>query len=205
MTSRDRKFRLLTQTVVSLAAVWAVTVVIFHFSARTKMTADKVDQFVVAKDLSQLSGTDRDQAITDLAAMVNALSPEERMKWRLEDGWKKWFSEMTEAEKLKFIEATLPTGFQQMLSSFSQLPEDKRQKMIGQAEQQLQADGAVGMDKSIGSNYGKDGAPQLSPELEQKVREIGLNEVFQNSSAETKAELAPLLEQMQIQIRQGGH
>jgi len=58
------------------------------------------------------------------------------------------------------------------------------------------------VDRSVG-DYGRNGPPPLSPELEKDVREIGLTEVYADSSAETKAELAPLLEQIQAQIQRG--
>ncbi len=202
MTNKDRRVRLLVQTAVALAAVWAVALAIFHFSARAKMTADRVEQFVAGTDLSGMSADEREKAIEELAREVNALSPEERMKWRLDNGWKKWFAEMSEGEKAKFINATLPSGVKQMMDTFSQLPAGQRKKMIDDALKKLQAQGAAGADGSMG-NYGPNGPPPLSPELEQQVRQIGLNQFYANSSAETKAELAPLLEQMQTEIRQG--
>ena len=36
---------------------------------------------------------------------------------------------MTEAERLKFIEATLPTGMKQTLDAFSKLPDDQRKRI----------------------------------------------------------------------------
>jgi hypothetical protein len=202
MQNKDRRFRLLIYTAVALVAVWAVAFAVFHFSARTKVTAEKVGQFVAATDLSRLSATDRDRAVAKLAGQVNSLTPEERMKWRRDDSWKKWFSEMTENERRKFVDATLPTGLKQMMDAFSRLPPDQRKNMIDDAVNKLKQAGAGGVEKSIG-DYGRNGPPVISPELEQRVREIGLSELFAHSSAETKAELAPLLEQMQTQIRQG--
>ena len=109
---------------------------------------------------------------------------------------------MTEAERLKFIEATLPTGFKQMMDAFSQLPDDRRKKFIDDAMKRLRDEGANGINKTAG-DYGKNGPPPLSPELENKVRELGLKELYTDSSAETKAELAPLVEQMQQLVRSG--
>lgn len=200
---KNRRFRALIYAAGALVAVWAVALAIFHFSGMTRMTVGKLDQYVDATDLNRLSAQGRDKAISDFADMVNSLSVEERMKWRLEDGWKKWFAEMTEAERARFIDKTLPTGFKQVLDSFSQLPEDQRKQFIDEAVARLKQAGAGGVDKSL-VNYGTNGPPPLSPELEQKAREIGLKELYTHSSPETKAELAPLLEQLQIQLR-GGH
>lgn len=198
----NRRLHLLIRAVVALVVIWAVALAIFHFSARTKMTAEKVRQFVEATDLQQLSAAQREQALIDLEDKVNSLSLEERLKWRREDSWKKWFAAMTEAERRQFIESTLPTGFKQMMDAFNQLPPDQRKKLIDNAVKNLQSAGAGGVDSSVG-DYGKNGPPPLSPELEQQVREIGLTEVYADSSAETKAELAPLLEQIQVQIQRG--
>ncbi len=200
---KNRRFRPLIYAAGALLAVWAVALAIFHFSGMTRMTVGKLDHYVDATDLNRLSAPGRDKAISEFADMVNSLSAEERMKWRLEDGWKKWFAEMTEAERARFIDKTLPAGFKQVLDSFSQLPEDQRKQFIDEAVARLKQAGAGGVDKSL-VNYGPNGPPPLSPELEQKAREIGLKELYTHSSPETKAELAPLLEQLQIQLR-GGH
>jgi hypothetical protein len=199
---KNRKFSLLIRAAVALVAIWTLALAIFHFSARAKITAEKVRQFIEATDLGQLPAAQREQAIIDLENKVNSLSLEERMKWRREDSWKKWFAEMTETERKQFIESTLPTGFKQMMDSFSQLPSDQRKKLIDDAVKNLQLAGSGGVDRSVG-DYGKNGPPPLSPELEKDVREIGLTEVYADSSAETKAELAPLLEQIQAQIQRG--
>ena len=199
---KNRRIHLLIRAAVALAAIWTLALVIFHFSARAKITADKVRQFVEATDLGQLPAAQRAQAIIDLENKVNSLSLEERMKWRRQDSWKKWFAGMTEAERKQFIESTLPSGFKQMMDAFSQLPSDQRKKLIDDAVKNLQLAGAGGVDRSVG-DYGRNGPPPLSPELEKDVREIGLTEVYADSSAETKAELAPLLEQIQAQIQRG--
>ena len=199
---KNRRFRPLIFAAVALVAVWSVAWTAYHFAGKSKMTAEKLDQFVLNNDLAKLSGADRDKAINDFANMINGLSYEERMKWRRGEDWKKWFAAMTEAERLKFIEATLPTGFKQMMDAFTQLPDDKRKKFIDDSVKRLKEQGAGGVNQTAG-DFGKNGPPPLSPELEQKVREMGIKQLYTGSSAETKAELAPLLEEMQRQINNG--
>lgn len=196
---KNRRQRTLIFAAVALVAVWSVAWTAYHFISKTKMTAERVEQFAAATDLANLSGAERDKAISDFADMINALSYEERLKWRHSADWRKWFAAMTEAERLKFIEATLPTGFQQMMDAFSQLPDDKRKRIIDQSVKRLQEQGANG----AGGDYGNSGSQPFSPELERQVREIGLKQLYTGSSAETKAELAPLLEAVQQQINNG--
>jgi len=196
---KNRRFRPLLFAAAALVAVWVVALVIFHFSGQARMTVEKLRQYVDSTDLDKLSAAKRDRAVTDFAGMVNSLSTEERMNWRREEGWKKWFAGMNEAERVKFVEMTLPTGFKQMMDAYSQLPADQRKKFIDDAVNRLRQ---AGVNQSVG-DYGRNGPPPLSPELERKVREIGLKEFYTDSSPETKAELAPLLEQMESQIRSG--
>ena len=115
----------------------------------------------------------------------------------------RWLEAMTEEEKGAFIEATMPGGFKQMINAFEQLPEDKRRKMIDdslkrlrETNDRLQA-GQVVMQ-------GGTNRPPISEELQAKVRTIGLKTFYSQSSAQTKAELAPVLEELQRVMENGG-
>ena len=49
----------------------------------------------------------------------------------------------------------------------------------------------------VTSMYGTNSPPVLSAELERRARTIGIKTFYTESSAETKAELAPFLEELQ--------
>ena len=161
--------------------------------------------YVSSTDFSHLTGADREAALQRLAAMLNALSLDERQGLRRDGTIDDWFSKMTEAEKGEFLEAIMPTGFKQMIGAFEGLPQDRRERVVNQAMKQLkeqQANMAAGGQpqgtNSIGTNN-----IVLSQELQDKVTKIGLQTFYSQSSAETKAELAPLLEEMQRTMESG--
>ena len=182
---------------VAILAAWALAWGGYHLAQSSRMTADKVQAYLRATDLSQLQGDARARALRDLAAMLNKLSIEERRKARMDRLWNRWLSQMTDEEKAAFLEATLPSGIRQMLTAFEKLPEDKRKKTIDDALKQLQ-------DARDQSGDGANGEPPvLNPALRQKVVTAGLNTYYNQSSAQTKAELAPLLEEIQRSMENG--
>jgi hypothetical protein len=151
-------------------------------------------------DFAHLSAAEREAALQKLAAMLNALSLEERQGLRLDRTAYKWFEKMTEAEKGEFLEATMPTGFKQMIGAFEEMPPDKRKKVVDQAVKQMKdarEKMAAGMPPP-GTN-----AVVLSAELQDKVTKIGLKSFYGQSSAQTKAEMAPFLEEMQRTMESG--
>lgn len=177
-----------------VAVIWVVALAGYFIAKNAKVTPEKVQAYVNRIDLSKLTAAERAAALRKLAEMLNQLSLEERRELRMGRLLEEWFAQMTEAEKGEFIEATMPTGFKQMIAAFEELPEDKRKRTVDQAmkrlrEQQPPGEGA--------------GGPQLSPELEAKVRTIGLKSFYGQSSAQTKAELAPLLEEIQRNMESG--
>jgi len=106
---------------------------------------------------------------------------------------------MSEEEKGAFIDATMPTGFKQMIKAFEELPEAKRRTAIDDALKRMQAARAAGAPP----NANRPGQPPISDELRQKIMKTGLSTYFNESSAQTKAELAPLLEEIQRSMETG--
>jgi hypothetical protein len=190
--------------VAAVVLVWLLAWGGYRIAQNSKMTAEKIRRYINSIEFAKLSAAERAKALRELADKLNALSAEERRHWRMDKDWKDWFKDMTEAEKAQLIEATMPTGFKQMLASFEELPEAKRKKAIDDALKRMKEHATVpvqepGQDTPA---YGTN-APTLSPELEQRVRTIGLKTFYSESSAQTKAELAPLLEEIQHQMESG--
>jgi len=184
--------------VITLVAIWVVAIAGYKIAQNAKVTPEKVLAYAESVDLSQLFAADRETAIRKLAAMLNALSLEERRKLRLER--LAWFERMTEEEKSAFLEATLPTGFKQMLAAFEEMPTDKRQQVVDQAVKQMKE---ARERTAAGQGPSGTNGTALSPELQEKVTKIGLKSFYSQSSAQTKAEMAPLLEEMQRTMESG--
>jgi hypothetical protein len=187
-----------------LCAIWLVALTGYRIARNAKMTAEKVQAYAESVDISKLSGEARAKALRDLAAKLNALSLEERRKARLERVAWSWFDRMTEDEKSGFIDATMPTGFKQMLASFEQLPEEKRRRSIDESLRRLrEARDQFAAGQPGGNPGGTNSTPVLSAELQAKMRTIGLKTFYSQSSAQTKAELAPVLEELQRVMESG--
>lgn len=191
---------------VAVVTAWALALTGYALAKRSKVTAEKVRAYAESVDLSKLTGAERARAIDRLAAQLNALPYEERQQARFEGVAMKWFEHMTEAERTDFVEQTLPTGFRQMINSFEQMPEARRREAIDRAWRDLRQ--ARQRWDAGGRPVGPDGRPlappsELSPEMQEQVRVIGLRTYFSEASAQTKAELAPLLEELQ-RMMEGG-
>ncbi len=204
LSCMNARYRPVMFAAAALLAVWLAALGGYALSDHFKMTAEKLRAYIQRTDLSNLSGAARAKALRDLADKINALPPEERRQARVDRLWSQWFREMTEEEKGRFLDATLPSGFQQMLASFEQQPSEKRQKAIDDAIKQLrQAHDHPPPTSNPPDPNDTNAPPVLSQELQQKVTTIGPSSVYGSSSAETKAELAPLLEEIQKNMESG--
>ena len=199
----NQRRRFLAWAAASIVGIWLVAWAGHWYFESLKVTADKVHAYVESVDFSKLTGAARAKALKDLEDKLNALSYEERQRLRGERLVKDWFAQMTEEEKAQFIQATLPSGFKQMINAFEQLPEDKRRKLIDDAMKNLRAANNRARAASDATKGDTNAPPTISPELEAKIRTIGLNSFYSQSSAQTKAELAPLLEELQRQMESG--
>ena len=198
----SQRLRPMLLAVAALAVIWVVALAGYQIAQHAKITPEKVRAYTAAVDFSRLSAAEREAALQKLAAMLNALTYEERQSLRLDHTAYQWFEQMTDAEKGEFLEATMPTGFKQMIGAFENLPPDKRQRVVAQAVKQMkdarEKMAATGQMPPPGAN-----GVVLSAELQDKVTKIGLQSFYSQSTAQTKAELAPFLEEMQRTMESG--
>jgi hypothetical protein len=183
----------------AIALAWLLAWSGYVIFRHSKMTADKVNQYQRSMDLTRLSAADRLKALKGLVERLNALSPEERHKWNLDIDW---FRQLTDEEKSYFIDAFMPGEMKMALQMFEQWPKARQQEEIDRAMKELQANAAnPRAARSLGPGGTND--PPLSPELDKKIRTMGLNTLYSQGTAQTKAELAPLLIEVQHQFESG--
>jgi hypothetical protein len=213
-----RQLRFLAGAVAAIVGIWVLAMAGHSYFQSITMTADKVRAYVDSVDFGQLTGAARARALKELEDKLNALSYDERQKLRMQHLVDGWFNQMTEDEKAQFVEATLPANITQMINAFQQLPEDKRRRLIDNTLRNLRDSGGPvsghrrfmgGTNAPPNSINGTNSVPNgtnsapISPELEAKIRSLGLKTYYSQSSAETKAELAPVLEELQHQMQEG--
>lgn len=198
------RWRPVLYAALAIALIWGLAMAGYTIARNSKMTAEKVQAYAESVNLAKLSGEARARAIRELAAKINALTYEERRRARLDRAAWDLFEAMTEEEKAEFVELTLPTGFKQMLTAFEELSEERRRKAIDDALRRLhEARTTLAAAEGYGGPTGTNAQPVLSPELEARIRTIGLRAFYSQSSAATKAELAPVLEELQRVMESG--
>src|SRR5215470_14587436 len=157
----NRRWRPVILCAIGVIVIWAVALTGYRIAKNSRMTAEKLQAYMQGIDLAKLTGEARAKAIRGLADRLNAMSMEERRRARLGRLPWEWFDQMTEEEKAGFIDATMPTGFKQMLTSFEELPDDKRKRAIDDAMRQLK-EAQTKMAAGEGMPQGTNGPP-LSP------------------------------------------
>jgi len=184
---------------VAIVAAWLLAWSAYVICGHTKMTAEKVRKYEASLDLAHMSSAERLKAIKSLAEKINAMSPEERQRWKLDLDW---FRQLTEDEKAFFLDAFLPGEMKTALRMFEQWPKERQQHEIDQAMKELRQHAADPRGHPIVEQDATNG-PLFSPELDKKVRTMGLNALYSQGSASTKAQLAPLLMEVQRQFESG--
>ena len=149
-----------------------------------------------ATDLTKLDAAARAKRLHELEDKLNQLPPDDRRAARSDREWDRLWKQMTDAEKAGFVERTMPSGVKQMIASFEQLPEDRRRYAVTNAIAQMRA-------RRDSGEPPEDGREPVDEELQKKMITTGLKTFYSESSAQTKAEVAPLLEEMQRMMQSG--
>jgi hypothetical protein len=172
---------------VALIVLWAVVAGAIAFARAQRQTAEKTIAYLTARPLAGKSEAERARIIAGMAERVNRLDFEERQKFRYEGPLRAWFEELTEAERIRYVELTLPRGLQQMMEAFNEMTPAKRKQIVNRALNDL----------ARAREEMPEAPPALSDETLQRIVNEGMKSFLRDASAETKLDLQPVIEQMQ--------
>ncbi len=182
----------------ALLGVWAVAGIAILVARSQRMTAEKTLAYAHDHSLEGKSDADRAEIIEGLADRVNRLSFDERQKFRHQDDLRAMFEKMTPAERLRYLDLTLPRGMKQMMEAFNKMEPDKRRQLVNRAVNDLtrarDEAGPKDQDRLRTS---------LNDQTTQKIINEGMKSFLSDATAETKLDLQPLIEQMQTLLQTG--
>jgi hypothetical protein len=177
-----------------ITAVWIIAALAIHFAHDRQPTVASVTDFVHSTDLNSLSPADRARAIARMEDMVNRISFDERQQLNRTRVNRDFFGQLTAEEQGAYLDATLPTGFKEMMESFNKMDPVKRKQFVSRALEQMKENQGDGPPPS----------PQQA-QIAQHVIDQGLKSFYSDASADTKLDLAPLVEQMQQNLQAHEH
>lgn len=176
-----------------LAAIWVVASVALRGIREQKPTAERMLAFVESRDLDSLHGAERERHLEMMADRLNRLPFEERQKLREQRPLEHVFRKMHPDEQGRFLDRTLPTGFREVMEAFNKMTSEERRRHVERALRDMRAR-AGELDPGRAEERLGDGQVR-------KIIDQGLQSFYRDSTAETKMDLAPLIEEMQAQMQ----
>lgn len=186
--------------VVLLGLIWLGASLAMGWSRQRQATAEAVTAQAATIAAQPLPDAERARQLDTLARQVNRLNFEERRQLALSRGLDPVFEQMTDAERQAFLDRTLPQGFAQIIEVFNKMSPEERRGAVERALDDLRRAEAESteLDWSRARARLEDGSLQ-------RVVEQGFQAYLQTASAETKLDLAPVIEQIQQNVRNLRH
>jgi hypothetical protein len=188
---------LVIQAVVLLLLVWGVVSGIRALVGEQRFTAEKLSdaieegafddwsEFEVLPANAESKG--RHNQITKIADMVNSLDFAEREKARDERIGENFFRRLAQPEKERFINLTIEKSMETFMKALDALDPEQRRKFVEDGLREIE-DGRTEEEMKR--------TREMSEDLLRRITDEGMKSYFENASADTKIDLAPLMEAM---------
>ena len=184
-----------------LALVWVVVFAVRSFAASKKITAESLNREVRElkfEDWSKNPGAgaavkEREKEVRRIADMVNRLDFAEREKNRKNRAGEDFFQKLSMGEKNLFIDLTIVESMSKFMEALDQMPEEQRKSFVEKGLKEIQ-EGRTAEEMER--------AREMDESLLTKISEEGMRAYFDKASADTKLDLAPLMEAMN-EVMQG--
>ena len=193
-----RRSRILLQTALLLALIWGGVTALRAFAGSKQVTAGKVNREIEAaafEDWSEREATDpaREKKLREIAGLVNRLDFAERQKTRDDRITEGFFRRMSPSEKKLFIDLTVRESMGKFMEAIDALPPEKRKEFVKQGLSEIES-GKTEEEMAK--------ARELGDDLLETIAGEGMRAYFEKASADTKLDLAPLMESMN-EVMQG--
>lgn len=184
-----------------LAAVWIVVFTVRSVAASKKITAQRLNQEISSlrfDDWSESTGSGadsekREKDMRRIAGMVNRLDFKEREKNRENRATEDFFRKLNSREKNLFIDLTIVETMGRFMEALDQMPAEQRKQFVHQGLEEIQQ-GRTEEEMAR--------AQEMDDQLLTKISQEGMRAFFNGASADTKLDLAPLMEAMN-EVMQG--
>lgn len=182
----------------ALAVIWVGVWGLLTTAGVFEVTPDKVFAFVEGKPIAEIEDLEaRREWLEELAGMVNQFNFQQRQKFREgirelgngqageEDGF---WGGLDRDERAYFVDLTMSASFKQMMKGFNEMEDDERRAFVERARGDMEKRGG---DPEMARLEREDS------ELYDRIVNEGMESYYRDASAETKRDLAPLMEEMQ--------
>ena len=185
----------------ALVAIWGAVAGIMSLTEKHTTTPEKVLNAMatvpwVADENAELSDAQRKEHIDKVITQVNLLDFEQRRRMREADGdqetGRMFMESLSDDEKGYFMKETVEQHFKSVMKAFNQMSKEERQRVVDQARKDMQRNQVEGQNMER--------LQERDEKVFQQVVEKGLGAYYEDASAETKMDLAPLMEEMQQRI-----
>ncbi len=169
-------------------AVWGVT----EWTANRKATAVRVAEMIEEASFDdwseQLDGGAEDRTrrerLQDIATVFNRLDLRERERLQDSRAGFNLFKRLNPSERIYFLELTLTQSMQRMMEAFDKMDPKERQRLVEKSLRDMEGQGGEDLNR----------LKEDDPEIIDSIVKEGLASYYQNASAETKMDLAPLMD-----------
>lgn len=185
------------KAVVALVAVWCVVWSIRTYAGSRKITAERVNRAVAEAKFQDWSTTPttpdsreaarREAELRNIASLVNRLDFQEREKNRENRAGENFFRLLSPSEKSLFIELTIAESMGRFMQALDTMKPEERKKFVEQGLREIR-EGRTQEEMAR--------ADELGADLLDKISQEGMRAYFEKSNAQTKLDLAPLMEAM---------
>ncbi len=180
-----------------LAIVWGCVWGVRAYAGSKKITAERLNREIAAAHFADWSDEKsasnptearrRETKLRNIASLVNRLDFQEREKNREARTGETFFRKLDPNEKSLFINLTIVESMSRFMEALDAMKPEQRKKFVEQGLKEIN-EGRTQAEMAR--------ADELGADLLDKISQQGIKAYFDKSSANTKLDLAPLMEAM---------